>query len=88
MICEMIDFNGGEIDFLHIMFLMSESKSIMLRSPSALLQSITLCLNQLLSERSCADEGKSVFNLRAAPTISISDYLASTFDATQGCTNI
>jgi hypothetical protein len=29
-----------------------------------------------------------VFNLRAAPTISISDYLASRDDVTQGCSSI
>jgi hypothetical protein len=73
---------------LHICFLMSESKSIILRNPAGLLHSIIVCLNQLLGECPKADDSKSPFNLRAAPTISISDYLASTFHPIQGCSSI
>ncbi len=67
---------------------MIESKSVMLRGLSSLLQSIIICLNQLLVESAGAEEAGSVFNLRAAPTISVADYLASMLTATQGCPSI
>jgi len=67
---------------------MIESKSVVLRGPSSLLQSIIICLNQLLVESAGAEEAGSVFNLRAAPTIPVADYLAGTLTATRGCSII
>lgn len=47
------------------------------KQPQAIVKAIVSCLNQLVEETALTttEEG-SVFNLKSAPTISISDYVA------------
>ena len=59
--------------------LLMEAKNKGIANPSLILHSIVACLNQLLTQWSGQGEDISVFNLKTAPTISLSDYLASTF---------
>lgn len=56
-----------------------------LGNPSSLLRSIIGCLNDLLNESAAATPSPSVFDLKAAPTISLGDYLGRTPSPTQAC---
>ena len=59
------------------MSLQMQSQINILTNSSQLLKAVLICINQLLNESQTHPHIDSPFNLRAAPTISISDYLAS-----------
>jgi|LakMenE01Jun11ns_1017448.scaffolds.fasta_scaffold5709044_1 hypothetical protein len=54
-----------------------DGKNNILGRSTVLLEAIIFCVDRLLKERGQQDETTSIFNLKAAPTISVSDYLGS-----------
>lgn len=59
-----------------------QTESHLLNDPQSLLKAIIICLNQLLGN-SHNDTSDSIFNLKTAPTLPLSQYVIRTFSLMQ-----